>query len=304
MKFRNNKVQYITALVVILIFIFSFIYYYNHSIVSDAVLQEVNPTDYAFQIDSIELENNKLSITGWCFNRNEDLTDPEKIPVMKVVLVDSSDNNKFYYRAQYGIAREDVNEYFRGGHEYVYCGFSAEIGLSSLDTEHTDYEIVFQQNERNQFCIRPGLYIHEGRLMNADPSIYEPLAVENTDLEGVVNDGILKVYRPDLGVYVYQYGWKLFWIIDDNYPLAEKNLMEYAVYTSNPDKLPDYRRGSDWDNLKFNFTDAEITQVINAGQYRAAVRDIPTDYPVTIVFTGFVYNGWDWVNSFYPGIPE
>ncbi|MBQ9032158.1 MAG: hypothetical protein IJ106_12005 [Parasporobacterium sp.] len=306
---KNKKGVFASAIVavlIIVIMILSFIYYYNHTVIIGGRLIGENLTDLVYQIDNVGVENGKLTITGWCFRKNEDTSDREKKPGLRIILANTNNYEDLrYFRADYGLERPGVGPYFNNdGYNYSNCGFIAEIDTKKLDLENTDYEIVIQQNERNAGSVKTGVYIHEGQMMFTDPQSYVSLDVENTDLEEITKNGFLRVNRPDEGMYVYQYGNRLYWIAEEKYPLDNGwNFICYLLETTQVEKLPEDRLaiGVDFDNIGMYFTDNEITDTINCGKYRVSVRDIPSEYAVAVISTGYYEDGaWVWRERFFP----
>ena len=54
-----------------------------------------------------------------------------------------------------------------------------------------------------------------------------------------------------------------------------------------------------WDNIGGNFEDYEIQG--DFGEYRVMRRELPTEYPITAIVTGYHKDGkWIWRNYFRP----
>ena len=131
-------------------------------------------------------------------------------------------------------------------------------------------------------------YIKKDRLEYVRGNVKEPETV-GTDLEWLVRAGILKVYEPLYDAYVYQFDNKLYWLIGT--PLDKKVTVLCYVYTNEPDKLPEKMKKHKLEILNFRAGDKnEITGTIRCGKYRLFEREIPTDYNITAVRTGFYAN--------------
>ena len=197
--------------------------------------------------------------------------------------------------------REDVNNYFFCEYDYTNFGF-ATIKTKKMDFEKNNYEVLLLPKDSRkpyQFAT----YLSDGQLMYANPNEYMSLEVTGTDLEEIVKNGVLRVYRPDIGVYIYQYKGSLFWIINSSYPFEENDnsIMEYQIDTTQKEKLPQYRieNGWLWDNIGFIFENNEIKDMY-CGKYRVAKADLPTEYSLLKIWTGYYNEAWIWMSEFRP----
>ena len=122
-------------------------------------------------------------------------------------------------------------------------------------------------------------------------------------MEEIVNKGYLRVYRPDRACYVYQYKGSLYWIADKEFAFEEDGTtyIQYHLWTTQIDKLPQKRLKNKWywDNIGGNFEDYEIRD--NFGKYRVMRREIPLQYSITSIETGYYVDGeWKWKGFFRP----
>ncbi len=138
------------------------------------------------------------------------------------------------------------------------------------------------------------VYINKDRVEYVRSNVKEP-DITGTDLEHIVREGVLQVYEPVYNVYVYQLDHKLYWLIGT--PLDKRTTVLCYVHTNEPEKLPEKVRKYKRVNLNFRAgSKNEITRTMRCGKYRVFVRDIPTEYHVTAVRTGFYENRkftWD-----------
>ena len=303
---RLRKPAVVTAVVIVILFGVSFVYYYCHTIINDGLLYEINSSSYVYEVEKAAIEQDELVLQGWCFHLDEDLSGRSSIPRMRVLLADRKQNRISYFDAGYGLAREDVNAYFLGEKDYTYCGFEATIDLFSLKQDAGVYEIYLQPDERNKGTVRTGLYLSEGKILYADPAADLIPDVAGTDLEEIVNNGKLIACRPEEGICVYQYGWKLYYIADEKYPFDKSWSIGLNVHTNHPECLPEERQKKSFEALGASFRNHEVTGKIDTGQYKAAVWELPVKYPVTTIDTGnwTSEDGWIWKVRFCPGLPE
>jgi len=261
---------------------------------------------YAYQVESIGLDNNDLVIKGWFINLKEvknverEISDEDKPSILLYDLeygseIDIDGNIKPAYgissKMEYG-NRYDVNEYFKCEYDYSNCGFSARINDFIDRLENKEYQIVFKMNKEDKEGIMSSYYIYDGRLMHVSKSDYMIPDLKGTKLEKVVEEGICVAGYPQYHICVYQYGKRLYWIADNEYFFNENGKTEigYSIETTQFERLPITRteNGWYWDNLQAYFEKYEILD--DFGKYRVCVRDIPLDYSVVIVYSGG-YNG-------------
>jgi len=73
------------------------------------------------------------------------------------------------------------------------------------------------------------------------------------------------------------------------------------LWTTQTEKLPQERLDNNWlwDNIGGNFEEYEIQS--DFGEYRVMRRELPTEYSITAIVTGYHKNGkWIWRNYFRP----
>lgn len=250
-----------------------------------------------FQIDSVEQIADDFVLTGWAFELNKNAKKKD----FDVILYDYANDNKFYTKVE-DVERKDVNNYFLCEYDYSESGFKASAKNKKIDLENVNYEVLIQKaNSRN--AISTGVYISDGKLMYAKPEEYLAFDVNGTKLEKVINDGALRVYRPDVEMYVYQYNGNLYWIADESYEFEEDGLtaLEYTINTTQPKKLPQKRvdNGWDWDNRSFCFEMGESKEM-HTGAYRVAITEIPTEYSIEKITCGYYVGEWKWQQYFRP----
>ncbi len=268
----------------------NYIYKSEYNIIDDK-------TCHIFQIDKMEFADNEMVLTGWVFRVMTDaLTDD-----FDIILYDYKNDNEYYMNVVDEV-RADVNEYFDCECDYSESGFVADISIDRLNLRENDYEVLIRQrNTKNVY--KTGNYISDGELIYVEPDDYEPIVVIDEELKEIVDKGILRVYRPDVGMYVYQYEGKLYWIANNDYMFEDdgSTYMQYQLWTMNTAKLPEYRLENNWffDNIGFNFEDNELETMQN--DYRVASTLLPTEYPITTIEIGYYVNDtWIWVEHFRP----
>lgn len=215
---------------------------------------------------------------GFCFR-----TDGQEKYAIKVKNIDGKMSD---VKAEIGIERLDVAEYF--GEEYQYSGFQMEI-------PETKSEVLIYYNPL--LTIPTGVYVSETGVNYANDST--PPAIDAP----FVDNGTLRVYRPDYHCWVYQHEGSLYWVVDKDFYFEDdgSTLIQYQLWTTQTEKLPQHRLDNNWlwDNIGGNFEDYEIEGDWNG--YRVMKRDLPTAYPIISIVTGYHKNGeWIWNECFRP----
>ena len=173
--------------------------------------------------------------------------------------------------------------------------------IESINAEE-EYEIYVGWGWK--FSIPTGVYISGEDVHYYPESGFRSPEVDGTDLADVVENGYLRVYRPDQFCWVYQYKGSLYWIVDEGFDFKEniKTYIQYQLWTTQPENLPQKRidNGWDWDNIGNYFERYEITNEMNCGKYRVCKRALPVQYSVTGIITGVYRGKWVWKSIFRP----
>ena len=252
---------------------------------------------WVYQVDSIEEIDGKLQIKGWAFALGKDATQEN----CEIILYDTETGKGIYPKMTYE-SREDVNEYFLCEYDYTESGFEANISTKKLQLENTVYEILLRpEGEKKAFSTN--VYYSNDEIMYVHPDEFVPLKVAGTDLEEVVEQGVLRVYKPDCRMYVYQYDGELYWIAELEYGFNESNetYVQWHLGTSQIEKLPKYRLENEWyfDDRGFYFSENELKDW-NVEKYRVAKKELPPEYSIIQMSTGRYEQGWIWNEYFRP----
>lgn len=254
---------------------------------------EIKEDDFSwvYQVDEVNVDGKYFVLQGFAF----ELEKNSKEGAFELVLQDIATGKLFFPKMEY-MEREDVNAYFLCEYDYLQSGFKATINASKLDLYEKNYEVLLKKADNHE-TFRTGTYLSEGQLLCADPAEFEPLDLIGTDLEKIVENGVLRAFQSDFGIYVYQCGWDLYWIIASNYEFDSTGnmYMDYQLDTTQIEKLPTYRLENHWywSNLGFWFCSKELSK-IDTGEYRVAKTEIPTEYSVVKIWTGEVHD-WEWI---------
>ena len=245
---------------------------------------------YCFQVDSNSCVNGEIELSGFALLYDH--------PVLKYdVILRDTDTGKRIKLETEQTQRQDVNNYFLCEHDYTDSGFEA---IGKIDA--SEYEILIRWPW--SVALSTGVYVGaDGIHYSPNTSFIAPDVNNAPDLKDSVEEGTLRVYRPDYHCWVYQVENSLYWIVDQEFNFEEDGTtyIQYQLYTTQKDKLPQRRidNGWFWDNIGGYFEKYEIDG--DFGDYRVMKREIPTAYSVTSIVTGYYKNGeWIWKNYFRP----
>lgn len=261
-------------------------------------IEDVLEDDFSWivQVDEVRTEGNKFVLEGFAFKLNQDAENE----AFDIVL-HNLDTDKYLFPKMEYEERNDVNNYFLCEYDYTKSGFTARIKEKKLDLDGNDYEVLLKpRNDKNPYQF--ATYVGKGELMHANPKAYEPLGVAETDLEEVVNDGTLRVYRPDIGMYVYQFNDELYWIAEADYVSTEMKSKKMVLHwsTTQYEKLPKESIQYRFRNEDYNF-EREMTKEGESGEYCVVCKSIPKEYSITRINTGNYENGiYLWRQQFRP----
>lgn len=297
-KRKNNTVLHFVICVGLLVVIWGGYYYASHYGI-DRVF-EVRESDFSwiYQVDSVRTEGGIFTLQGFAFELDKNAENGS----FEVVLQEIESGEIFFPKMEY-TKRKDINDYFLCEKVYLESGFVATIKSQKLNLEEKDYEVLLKISDK-RVAYQTGIYISNGELMYVNPTRFEPLDVEGTDLEEIVENGVLRVYRPDYGMYVYQYEGELYWIAEPDYEFVDGNTrLQLLLITTQYDKMMEdsISNGTKAGEHSFWFSHNEIKE-LDTGKYRVAKKEIPTDYSVARLQTGNWKDdkGWAWKNIFFP----
>lgn len=273
---------------------------------------------YAYQVESASLDGEYVVIKGWFFELKKIRNIVHNVDTAKkpgVVVYDMSNETESYNDGsgieRTGLAadvkltdRTDINSYFKCEYDYSHCGFEAKIKKSEMDFENGNYQVLIKPDETDPRAVQ-GAFLVKGRLKYTNPLDDMALNVSGTDLERIVNEGTCVVSYPAVHICVYQYEWKLYWIADKDYAFEQdgSTRLEYSSETTRFDRLPINRINDSkyFDDMGDFFELYEVTDSMNCGEYRVAVRDLPSEYATTQLVTGYQSKGnWIWRRFFRP----
>lgn len=248
---------------------------------------------WVYQIDSVEKIGNKAVFIGWAFKLNE-----EAAYNYEIILYNTRTKQAFFPKIEY-VERQEVNNYFSCEYDYSNSGFVATIPLSKLSLDSSTFCFLLRpKNEKTAYYT--DMFCVNGEMVYTNPKKLVELDVQGTDLEVIVKEGILKAYRSNIGMSIYQYKGDLYWIVPKEYLFENDNQkIELQLQTTQGFKLPESRQKYGSDNLGFSFESCEILEW-NTGAYRVAKCELPTEYSITEILTGEYTTKWLWSQRFRP----
>ena len=195
-----------------------------------------------------------------------------------------------------GLERDEIGDYFHYVYDYRFSGFTTTI--NELTNE---YEFIVKLNPVLE--IPTGVYISQNGIHYVPEADFHPPTNVSGDIKKIISDGILLVYRPDYHCWVYQFKGALYWIVDQDFNFEDDGttLIQYHLHTTQTKNLPQERLDNKWywDNLSGYFEDYEVFG--DFGDYRVMKRELPTEYSITSITTGYYKNGeWIWKEYFRP----
>ena len=271
---------------------------------------------FCFQIDEVSSQGNDLTLRGFTFGYDRRLVPPQ------LALRPVKTKDTIVLDVNYGAARPDVNKYFFCDYDYTDVGFTA-TGIVNPEIE---YEIMISWPLTT--LISTGVYIlgedvHRIAYKETYSEDMIEAKKEDNDIETVkdegpsntgefkmpdlstdfIKNGTLLVYRPDAHIWIFQYDGSLYWVADEGFYFEDDGTtkIQYQLWTTQLQNLPSDRlkKRHLWDNIGGYFEKYELSG--NFGKYRVMCRELPTEYSIASILTGYYKEGeWDWANSFRP----
>ena len=262
-------------------------------------IEQVREDDFSWvvQVDKVRREESKIILEGFAFYPSQKAEEA----AYSIILRDM-DTGKYYFPKMQYLIREDVNDYFLGDYDYTYSGFVATINDNKLSLDEKNYDVLLLP--KGTHCpYKFSTYLSGGKLMYVDPTEFKSIVAEGTDLEEIINNGIIRIYDPKNHIYVYQHDWELYWIVEEDYEF-EKNgdtYIQWHLETNQIERLPEERLKEQWyfDNLGFVFSAQELLEG-DFGKYRVAKKSLPNEYAIRKMNTGKNNGDWLWKEDFRP----
>ena len=255
---------------------------HNHG--SGGVEADSTPRAYCFQVESAFTDGNKMEISGFAFRYEHPSSDYS-------LLLSAEDGKRIELEKEI-VPRSDVNNYFLCDYDYTSSGFTARAEVAE-----GEYEVLIKWPL--SIALSTGVFINSDGVYYASEKEFKAPEID----ADFIQKGVLRVFRPDFHCWVYQYEGSLYWIVDQDFNFEEDDTtyIQYQLWTSQTENLPQKRLDNNWlwDNIGGNFEDYEVQG--DFGEYRVMRRELPTEYPITAIVTGYHKNRkWIWRNYFRP----
>lgn len=283
-------------------------------------VDNISMLQYCFQIDSAEIKDDCLNLSGFFFIYEENPS-----PV-KIFLRSTSTGKIRQMETHYGIERKDVQDYFSGKTDFTKTGFTAS-GAVEPDCE---YEVLIKWPWRiplSSFVYVQGENIHyiankdfsapkikdmfwdtpdNKKKANASEKAGNPdAATEGTSyLSEIVEKGTPLVYRKEEECWIYQYSSALYWIAGRGFDFEQDGStpLRHRFWTIQADRLAPDGLNIDVPHEKIEGTFEEYEIYGDFGPYRIAKIGLPKEYTVTWIVAGRCgkRTTWRWHDYFRP----
>lgn len=298
----NEKKSYKIVFFIVSMSIIFGAYFLLHYMIKRDKEWVVEDDNFVGYVENIKVEEEKLSISGWCFYKDIE----SSCNLIEVYLRNTANENDVVQMDTSRTTRPDVNKYYKSKTDYGESGYIASKSLKDINLEENTYEIfvkmrfeesVSESIEEVVKIIPTGRYIDNGNLVAClTREKLKPVKTNSKELEEVFNRGILLTYREERDIYLYQYNKKLYWVAGERFGFDEDGLtfIEVCAYIMKDNTLSGKSElTAEW--ISFNFEEKEIMDN-NTAPYRVAVQSIPIEYPVAYIFAGESDGySWKWV---------
>lgn len=253
---------------------------------------------FCFQVEGAAVEEDRLRLSGVGFWYGQGPTG------YTLVLKSAETGKQVRLETRCGILYPDAADYFH--REDLKAGFEA-VGEGIRTGE--EYEIMLDFGLFRR--VSTGIYLTVQPSADGDSdadihytpdAVFRPVDCGGTALEEIAVKGVLRLFSPEQHVYVYWYDGKLYWIAEDgfNFEADGSTRLEMILYTTETEKLSQKSRdaGNLYDTYGVYFEKNELKG--DFGRYRVCAREVPEDYIITSIKTGYYQGGWVWQASFWP----
>ena len=303
----NFLLQLITCFILCAIVIGSF--FIINKIIDEKNIKKHTITDKTKIINSVEsiiIENNKIKLESYSFLLERNISNSSSS-----IFLQNIQNGKKVWMNTVNVSRPDVHEYFDCDYVSDKPGFISIIKYNKIDMNSV-YEIFIDMSyeingNKQRKIVSSNRYLYNNNIFS-----YNPLEFDTPDsnvksdlLKNVFNNGLLHYYGKDLGIYIYEYKDKLYWVATKDFQFIDDNktYIPFQLNTTQVNKLPNDMISYGYDNRDFYFNNYEIITE-DTEPYRVAVRDIPEEYPIAYIRTGvydIVKQTWIWSETFQLG---
>ena len=241
------------------------------------------------EVENVELKDDKVEFSGWAFYPNA------RNKGIAVVLCETESGKEHVLLAELE-EKEHIEDYFMLNGCSGDVGFRANVKKTELMQEKC-YEILIaltyesesdgKVSERERKIIINQFY-YDGEIHSYNPKTFTKPEIQDEGLARVVEEGDVRGFDSESGVWIYQYEKKLYYIIDSSVNRVSKEAnvcIPVMPRTLRRDLLSDKRRQYGYDHLGAFYAD-ESYNVEGVSPYQVVVVELPLEYPITYVETG------------------
>lgn len=311
---KNIKESFINQLLLCIVLCFVVIigFFVANKVIDDRQYREysvVEDVNFVSSIDDLLFDDNNIVLSGYAFIANKSSSDS----LISMFLVNKNNEQEIWLDLEQ-VDRPDVNKYYESEYDYTNSGFVATTKVSKLN-QNDVYEVYVNIDYKNadntskskiiRTTISTNFFLFNNELLTYHPNEFDKpdMNVESKLLKDVFTNGTLYFYKRDIGMYVYEYQGKLYWIASDDYMFSKEGMTDiiYHLYTTQTNKLPENRIQYGFGNLDIIFENHEYKSEVTI-PYRVAIYDIPKEYAITYIKTGkydYANKIWVWSKLFH-----
>ena len=309
-KIKENFI-YQLLLCVVLCFLIIIGYFIISKVIDNRKYREysiVEDINLVNSIEDIQVDDNKVTLSGYAFMVNKSSEDS----LISMFLYNKNNEQEIWLDMEQ-IDRPDVNKYYENEYNYVNSGFLASTKVDKLKQNdvyeafiNIDYKDTGDTSGTKSIrrTVSTNIFILNNELYTYNPNEFDApnMNVESNLLKEVFAKGDVYFYQKDIGMYVYEYQGKLYWIATNDFNFKGSSThMIYHLFTTQIDKLPEHRIQYEFDNLDYYFEKLEYMDEVTS-PYRVAIYDIPKGYPITYIRVGQYdaeHSKWIWSKNIH-----
>ena len=286
---RNQTTRYYSVGIVLGLFASMFLFEFMNRLAKRAKKTNVILSLFILALLSIQVikvfsgfNNVYIADLQECLRKEQSLS-PSTLTLLEDKEFNRLKNDKKEDEEEVGITQSgdvDLTDYYIRNSDYFHGSFIviAEKTDKLADRKNASVpggqfiHALTQFNTSREHNRKITLYYH-------DP--YEPSP--DIEVDKILDNPVLKAYEPKYDAYIYQVKDKLVWFIGKE--ITKENLMIYHIFSDDPSLLPGKRAQIGFDNRNFRIGNPCERERI--GKYRVFEKEIPSEYPVSYIRTGF-----------------
>lgn len=229
-------------------------------------------------------EGSNFIFKGWCFA--PDYYNAETVRC-ELILQDTETKEAVWAKMEKRPEIQPIEERYADGGDYSKGSFAGRVKMSKLQSGQV-YELLArytseyldEAGEKRKYVQVFSLdeFLYQGKLTGYNPETFAAPEIAGTALEKELEGARLFHYFPE-GLWVYVNHGKMYYVLSDSFPLDSypNSCMAVNWRATNLNRIPEDYQQYGGGNADFNFMDYCL-EPLNCTGYKAAVRDIPSDY--------------------------